>query len=109
MKSTLSLFILAFIYMASLMVYTPAYADAESENAILARINHELSSLEPLINEAEKQQPAYSRVHFDFSQLRADIRKIKTGIQQQLENADVEPRAVEPIKGDYIQVESLKP
>lgn len=87
----------------------PAYASVSSENAALARIVHELNALEPLINQAQAQQPQYTRVHFNYTQLRADIRKIKKGIQQQIKSAALEPRHVQPLSGDYVKLDSLQP
>lgn len=86
-----------------------AYADTEAENATLARIVHELDALQPLINQAQSERPRYARVRFNYDKLRADINKIKQGIQQQLSNAPIEPHIVQPIAGDYMQVEHLKP
>lgn len=99
-----------FINLLSISGYTSSvYADTEAENATLARIAHELDALQPLINEAQSEQPRYARVRFNYDKLRADVNKIKQGINQQLSNSPIEPRTIAPLSGDYVQVEHLKP
>lgn len=87
----------------------PSYADIDSENAALARLVHEIEALNPLINDAEKQQPKNTRIYFNYEALRHDLNQIKAGINQQITSTAIEPRAVEPIQGDYTTVEHLTP
>jgi RAQPRD family integrative conjugative element protein len=81
----------------------PVYADTDLENAALARIVNVLNSVSPLIDEAERQQDKTARVQFQYQALRADINKIKTGIEQKLQTTSIEPRVVLPIQGDYLK------
>lgn len=83
-----------------------AYADTELENTSLARIRNILNSLTPLINEAELQQDKSMRVQFRYEWLRSDINQIKQGIDQKLNTPSVQPRVIQPIKGDYLTLKS---
>ena len=51
-----------------------AVADADGERAALARINHELQAIEPLIAEAASQANPDARIRFQYDWLRQDLR-----------------------------------
>lgn len=93
------IFVTVFIAM---MIVRPAWADTDIEKAQLARIRQALDSLSPLISAAEHEQEKMMRVQFQYDWLRADIEKIKQGIEEKLKQVPIEPRRVVPIKGDYI-------
>jgi RAQPRD family integrative conjugative element protein len=78
-----------------------AIADADGEQAALARINHELQAIEPLITEAAAQANPDARIRFQYDWLRQDLNKIQNGIQAHIDAPRSEPRTFPPLRGDY--------
>ena len=78
-----------------------ASADADGERAVLARIEHELHSIEPLIRESESQANPDSRIRFRYDWLRQDLSRIRQGIQAHIDAPRTEPRTFPPLRGDY--------
>lgn len=88
------------------LVSSIALADSELENTTLARIKNVLNSLTPLIHDAEHQQDANARTQFHYAWLREDLNKIIHGINEKLNLSKLEPRNIQPIKGDYLMRKS---
>lgn len=84
-----------------LSVMNTSFADTEQMTATLARIRTILNQINPLINLAQSEQDPNVRIKFQFDQLRADIAKIQTGIDEEIKPISVQPRMVDPIAGDY--------
>lgn len=80
-----------------------SFANTSLEDSYLLQIINQLEAIQPLILAAEKAQPKNQRVQFHYSEVLTDIEKIKTGIQEKLHHAVIEPRTVSPIKGDYYE------
>jgi RAQPRD family integrative conjugative element protein len=78
-----------------------ASADADGERAVLARVDHELKSIEPLIREAESQANPDSRIRFRYDWLRQDLSRVRQGIQAHIDAPRSEPRTFPPLRGDY--------
>lgn len=78
-----------------------AVADADGERATLARIAHELQTIEPLIAEAASQANPDDRVWFQYDWLRQDLDRIRLGIQEHIDAPRSEPRSFPPLRGDY--------
>ncbi len=78
-----------------------AAADADGERAALARINHELNAIEPLIAEAASQANPDARIRFQYDWLRQDLNRIRLGIQEHIDVPRSEPRTFPPLHGDY--------
>ncbi len=76
-------------------------ADADAERAVLARISHELQSIEPLIDEAASQANPDARIRFQYDWLRQDLDRIQLGIQAHIDAPRSEPRTFPPLRGDY--------
>ena len=76
-------------------------ADAGGERAALARLEHEIAALEPLIREAQAQAPSNARIRFRYDWLRTDLRRVRRGIQDHIDAPRAEPRPVPPLRGDY--------
>ena len=74
---------------------------SDAEREILARLDHELSALTPLIAEAERNANTTERVKFRYDWLRSDIAAIRDGLRQHIEADIAEPRRYEPLRGDY--------
>ena len=78
-----------------------AVADADGERSALARINHELQSIKPLITEAGSQANPDARIRFQYDWLRQDLNRIRLGIQAHTDAPRSEPRTFPPLRGDY--------
>ena len=78
-----------------------AVADADGERSALARINHELQAIEPLITEAASQASPDARIRFQYNWLRQDLDRIRLGIQEHIDTPRSEPRTFPPLRGDY--------
>ena len=76
-------------------------ADADGERAALARINHELQAIEPLITEAASQANPDARIRFQYDWLRHDLDRIRRGIDEHMNAPRAEPRTFPPLRGDY--------
>jgi len=73
-----------------------AVADADSERAALARINHELQAIEPLITDAASQANPDARIRFQYDWLLHDLSTIQQGIQSHIDAPRSEPRTFPP-------------
>lgn len=81
---------------------TPAQAtnnDAEKET--LARLIHELDAMSPLILEAGGQALDDTRIRFNYTWLKQDLERIKSGIREYIDTPSTEPRSFSPLQGDY--------
>jgi RAQPRD family integrative conjugative element protein len=78
-----------------------ASADADGERDLLARIDHELHSIEPLIREAESQANPDARIRFQYDWLHQDLSRVRQGIQAHIDAPRTEPRTFPPLRGDY--------
>lgn len=90
-----------------------AYANNAQENTYLIQIVNQLNAIQPLILAAQKEQPANTRIQFHYTKYRdaqgkmhngllEDVNAIKQGIIEKINQTPVEPRVVNPIKGDYL-------
>ncbi len=93
----------------------PTTTDAES--AYLVQVMNQLDAMQPLILAAQKAQLPNKRVKFHYTHyqdsqgktqngLLEDVKSIKAGIAQYLNEPAIEPRIVQPLQGDYL---NLKP
>ena len=76
-------------------------ADADGERAALARIDHELQAIKPLITEAASRANPDARIRFQYDWLRQDLERIHLGIQEHIDAPRSEPRTFPPLRGDY--------
>lgn len=95
-RFTLAIILIAFAY--------PLLADVQTENSQLARINSVLNAVFPLIDAAEKAAPKHRRITFHYEWLRKDVQSIQAGIAQQINQGPLEPRVIQPLTTDYIQL-----
>ena len=86
---------------ATLLPVQYAAADADAEQAALARITHELEAIEPLIAEAASQANPDARIQFQYDWLRQDLNRIRRGIEEHIDAPRSEPRTFTPLRGDY--------
>jgi RAQPRD family integrative conjugative element protein len=78
-----------------------AIAEVDAERATLARIHHELKTIEPLITEAASQANPDARIQFQYDWLRQDLNRIRRGIEEHIDAPRSEPRTFPPLRGDY--------
>jgi RAQPRD family integrative conjugative element protein len=84
------------------LALTPGvYADPDAEREALARIVHELQTVESLISKAQAQADNDVRVRFQYDWLRSDVTLMKDGIQSHIDAPRAQPRAFPPLRGDY--------
>ncbi len=84
-----------------LSVTSAALADAGAEHEALAKIIHELNTLEPLIKQAQANAEQDARIRFRYDWLRQDLKQIKDGIQSHIDSPRAQPRSFPPLRGDY--------
>ncbi|ASR89673.1 MULTISPECIES: RAQPRD family integrative conjugative element protein [Alcaligenes] len=92
-------------WVAALMLVacaTVQAGDADSERESLARIENELAVVQQMVAAASRDAPPSQRVNFRYEWLINDLDVMRRGIQQHL-NAPMQPRPVEPLRGDYRQ------
>ena len=76
-------------------------ADSETEREALTRLVQELQLLIPIVDRAERHANSQRRVRFRYDWLRKDLERMSTGIRDHLEDSRLEPRVVEPLRGEY--------
>jgi RAQPRD family integrative conjugative element protein len=84
----------------------PASADIDAERTRLAMLLRQLDLLETLVRQAEDSAPTSARYHFDFARLRADLARIRRGIEDYLTPRRAQPRDPVELSGDYQRQES---
>ena len=89
------------LLITTLLLPGSIWADGDGERAALARLNHEIEALEPLVREAELQADPDDRIRFQYDWLRRDLRQIRFAIEEHIEAPQSEPRKVPPLLGDY--------
>ncbi len=77
------------------------FADADAEREALARIIHELESLQPLLAKAKAAADPDARIHFRYDWFRRDLERVRQGIQEHIDAPRAEPRSIAPLRGDY--------
>lgn len=87
--------------LAGLIPIEFAFADADGERAMLARLAHELVALEPLIEKARSQANPDARIKFNYDWLRQDLNQVRLGIEAQIDAPRSQPRTFPPLRGDY--------
>ena len=75
-----------------------AVADANGEQAALARIHHELQAIELLIAEAASQTNPDARIRFQYEWLRQDLDRIRQGKQWNGQPNHIDARACRVFK-----------
>ena len=78
-----------------------AIADTDGEREMLARIDHELQAISPLVDQAASQANPDARIRFQYDWLRQDLNQIRLGIQDHIDTPRSEPRTFPPLRGDY--------
>ncbi len=96
-----SIAILIVAAVATALPLQAALADADAEREALARIDHELETIESLIRTAQSQANPDTRVRFRYDWLRQDLARVRLGLQEHIDAPRAEPRTFAPLRGDY--------
>ena len=104
LKTNMKHLLIAGFCLAASSVSTFSFADTAQMNATLSRISHVLSELNPLIQEAAKEQDPNARVQFQFNQLQDDVARMQAGIAEAINRVTIEPRVEAPLSGDYLPI-----
>ena len=75
---------------------------ANPDEAALDKVLYELKVIKKIINDAELKEITDKRYVFKWECLLEDIHKIESGLNDWRNRELLEPRAVEPVKGDYL-------
>lgn len=79
-------------------------ADSSLEHEQLAVLARQLDLIDRLAEHAATTAPqARARYHFDYARLRADLKRVRTGVQDFLVPQRAQPRDPVPLAGDYLR------
>ena len=78
----------------------PGVVLGEGELEPLARLAYALLALEPLIKNAELEANVDTRIRFQYSWLRQDLIRMRSGIERLVNAPHTVPRAFAPLTGD---------
>ena len=88
----------------SLSALQPAIADDTPEREQLAALARQLDLIDRLAEHAATTAPqARTRYHFDHARLRADLKRVRAGLQDYLVPQRAQPRDPVPLAGDYVR------
>jgi RAQPRD family integrative conjugative element protein len=84
---------------------SPASAgDATAEHEQLAALARQLNLTDRLAEHAANAAPQErTRYHFDYARLRADLKRVRAGLQDYLVPQRAQPRDPVPLTGDYVR------
>lgn len=89
---------------ASLLALHPAIAaDDAPERAQLAAVARQIDLADRLAEQTANTAPQDRvRHHFDYARLRADLKRVRAGVQDYLVPQRAQPRDPVPLTGDYL-------
>lgn len=95
--------VLAVALALSLIACLSSSAGDESiERERLTAVLRELDAIERLTRESELAAPTSgTRYHFDYARLRADLARVRAGIEDYLVPVRAQPRDPQALQGDY--------
>ncbi|QDF99227.1 raqprd family integrative conjugative element protein [Azoarcus sp. DD4] len=84
---------------------SPASAgDASAEHEQLAALARQLNLIDRLAEHAANSAlQERARYHFDYARLRADLKRVRAGLQDYLVPQRAQPRDPVPLAGDYVR------
>src|SRR3546814_6768596 len=93
---------LAVLLAVLLSAMQPAIADDTPEREQLAALARQLDLIDRLAEHAAHTAPQErARYHFDYARLRADLKRVRAGLQDYLVPQRAQPRDPVPLVGDY--------
>ena len=90
-----------FVALAMVLFQLNVFASTDLENQALQQIKNQLQALTPLIDEAQQQADPNTRLHFNYDAFRADLSHMEQGLDNQITQSHLEPRALNALPGDY--------
>lgn len=79
-------------------------ADNAAEREMLAAVTRQLELLDRLAERGATTAPQErARYHFDYARLRADLKRVRAGLQDYLVPQRAQPRDPVPLAGDYVR------
>ncbi|WP_425290199.1 MULTISPECIES: integrative conjugative element protein, RAQPRD family [Rhodocyclales] len=89
----------------SFLVLRPAHAtDDAPEREQLATLVRQLDLIDRLAEHAASTAPRErAHYHFNYARLRADLKRIRAGLQDYLVPQRAQPRDPAPLAGDYVR------
>ena len=95
---------LAVLLAVLLSAMQPAIADDTPEREQLAALTRQLDLIDRLAEHAANTAPQErARYHFDYARLRADLNRVRVGLQDYLLPQRAQPRDPVPLVGDYVR------
>jgi RAQPRD family integrative conjugative element protein len=97
---------LAVLLAASCLALPPAIAadHLSPEREQLAALARQLDLIDRFAEHAAHTAPQErTRYHFDYDRLRADLKRVRTGLQDYLVPQRAQPRDPVPLIGDYVR------
>ena len=95
---------LAVLLAVLLSAMQPAIADDTPEREQLAALTRQLDLIDQLTEHAANTAPQErARYHFDYARLRADLKRVRAGLQDYLVPQRAQPRDPVPLAGDYVR------
>lgn len=93
----------SYLCLSGFLLAGHATATPTTERENLSLLLTQLNQVESTLRRAEEQASVApdSRFFFDYSQAYADIRAIRTGIEQYLTPSRAQPQTVLPLAGQY--------
>jgi len=103
-RSTSAWLSLAGLLAVSLSALQPAIADGNPEREQLAAVARQLDLIDRLAEHTASITPQErARYHFDYTRLRADLKRIHAGVRDYLVPQRAQPRDPIPLIGDYVR------
>lgn len=101
------------IVILSTSLFTQTFADQSQMDQTLVQVVQQLQQLKPLIAEAAAEEPADMRASVHFSSFTGpdgqtqsgvmdDLTALQSGIEQIINQQQIDPRIYTPISGDYV-------
>ncbi|MGI0888678.1 RAQPRD family integrative conjugative element protein [Pseudomonas aeruginosa] len=82
----------------------PVLASEVIEREQLAALARQLDLIDHLAEHAANTAPQErARYHFDYARLRADLKRVRAGLQDYLVPQRAQPRDSVPLAGDYVR------
>ncbi|MBL8765686.1 MAG: hypothetical protein JNM07_15720, partial [Phycisphaerae bacterium] len=79
-------------------------SDDAAEREMLAAVTRQLELLDRFAEHAAATAPqGRARYHFDYARLRADLKRVRAGVQDYLVPQRAQPRDPAPLAGDYVR------
>lgn len=100
-----SMAVLPLALAVSFSLSRPVHAgDDTPERERLAALARQLDLTDRLVEHAANTAPRErARYHFDYTRLRADLERIRAGLQDYLVPQRAQPRDPAPLTGDYVR------